>query len=73
MSVDDVLLQLIREQQQQLPFALQVDDLQKLLPHGQTKIYQMLERGEIPGKKVAGRWFSPRDLFLAWFYGEEED
>ena len=50
----------------ELPYTLGVKDLVELLPHSDTKIYLMLEKGEIPGKKVGGKWVVQRTAFLTW-------
>ena len=35
--------------------------------------YSLLERGDIPGaKKLAGRWFIPREPFERWLAGSAE-
>lgn len=54
----------------ELPFTLSINNLIELLPYGKTKIYELLNNGTIPAKKVDGRWIIPRDKFLAWFYGD---
>ncbi|TDX59011.1 helix-turn-helix domain-containing protein [Orenia marismortui] len=64
----DIIKELITKSYNSLPFSLRVNDLKELLPHGETKIYQMLETGEIPAKKLGGRWIVPRDSFLSWYY-----
>lgn len=66
----EVLKELIKEAQCNLPFSLSTKDLIKLLPHGETKIYQMLEQGVIPAKKIGGKWIVSRDKFLVWYYCE---
>ncbi|MCK8823992.1 helix-turn-helix domain-containing protein [Fuchsiella alkaliacetigena] len=63
---------LIEKSRQEFPFSLKVKDLKRLLPHGETKIYEMLEREVIPAKKIGGRWVVSRDRFLAWYYGSGE-
>ncbi|PUU86327.1 MAG: hypothetical protein CI948_2868, partial [Halanaerobium sp.] len=65
-----LLKQLALKTQKELPFNLSVDDLEKLLPYGLTRIYELLNAGLIPSKKFEGRWIIPRDKFLAWFYGD---
>lgn len=66
----EIIIEIIRENQEQLPFALTPKDLyqRELLPFGLTKIYEMLERGEIPANKISGKWIIPRDQFLLWIY-----
>ncbi|MFW5795380.1 MAG: helix-turn-helix domain-containing protein [Bacillota bacterium] len=61
---------LASKSQKKLPFTLSINNLRELLPYGKTKIYELLNAGTIPAKKVEGRWIIPRDKFLAWFYGD---
>jgi len=61
---------LIDKSRKELPFTLSPKDLIKLLPHGQTKIYEMLNRNIIPCKKIEGKWVIPRDKFLEWYYND---
>lgn len=70
-AVKEVLMEIIKDEVDELPYALGVADLKKLLPHSDTKIYLMLESGEIPGRKIGGKWIVQRSTFLAWFYGIE--
>lgn len=58
---------------EQIPFSLGVSDLKELLPLSDSKIYMMLESGEIPARKIGGKWTVSRPEFLAWFFGSEED
>ncbi|MFW6009129.1 MAG: helix-turn-helix domain-containing protein [archaeon] len=71
-KMEKVMLTLISKSQKNLPFSLEVKDLCKLLPHSSTKIYLMLESGELPGRKLGGKWVISRDQFLAWYYGVNE-
>jgi len=57
----------------QIPFALGVKHLKKLLPLSDSKIYMMLEAGELPARKIGGKWVVSRSEFLAWFYESEVD
>lgn len=67
------LKKIIIEKQKELPFSLSTNDLNNLLPHGKTKIYEMLNKKIIPSKKVGGKWIIPRDLFLYWYYTSYEN
>lgn len=71
LTTKEVLKDLIKEEKNELPYALGVADLKNLLPHSDTKIYLMLESGEIPGRKIGGKWVVQRSAFLAWFHGVE--
>lgn len=68
LEIKEVLLQLIRETRQELPFALKTSHLKKFFGFGNEKLYELLGK-EIPAKKIGGEWRIPRDPFLAWFYG----
>jgi len=68
LAIKEVLLELIKETREDLPFSLTPKHVEKLLPVSSTKVYKLLERGEIPGKKIDGKWAIQRDLFLAWYY-----
>ncbi|MFW6029886.1 MAG: helix-turn-helix domain-containing protein [Halanaerobiales bacterium] len=70
-SAKEVLMELIKDEVNDLPFSLGVADLKKILPHSDTKIYLMLESGELPGRKMGGKWVVQRSAFLAWFHGAE--
>lgn len=78
LSSIDILKEQIAITREELPFLLTVDDLLKILPHGKTKINEMLRRYDypeakpdetIPNRKIGGRRVVPRDWFLAWLYG----
>ena len=53
-DVKEVLLQVVENERKELPFSLTVKDLQELLPLSDTRIYNLLISGEIPGKKIGG-------------------
>ncbi len=77
MNTADILKEEIKKTRNQLPFSLKVKDLAKLMNISEKTVYLRLERGEIPGSnKLMGHWRVPRDLFLAWWFGnkiEEDD
>ncbi|MCG8514518.1 MAG: helix-turn-helix domain-containing protein [Halanaerobiales bacterium] len=72
-TVKEVLLELIKDNRNNLPFALGVKDLMRLIPFSQNQIYLMLDTKQIPGKKIGGKWVIQRDAFLAWYYGVYQD
>ena len=56
-----------------IPQALDPKDIVEIMPIGETKVYELLRRGRMPGHKVDGKWIIPKTLFLQWFYfGEFE-
>lgn len=69
----EILQQTIENARKELPFTLQVKDLLKILPFSDTRIYEMLNQGKIPGKKIDGKWVIPTTSFLAWLHGVEKD
>lgn len=82
-SVDslEILKEQIAKTREELPFTLTINDLVELLPHGKSKISEMLRRYEypendisdvIPNQKLGGRRVIPRAWFLAWLYGEAD-
>ncbi|MFW6015649.1 MAG: helix-turn-helix domain-containing protein [bacterium] len=71
--VERILVHLVSNAQDKLPFALRVKDLDEMLPISATQIYLMLSSGEIPAKKLGGKWIIPRDIFLTWLYGNGVD
>lgn len=58
---------------QELPMNLSVESIIGITGFGQTKVYQLINSGTIPGaKKVMGSWIIPRESFLEWFYSAED-
>lgn len=57
----------------QIPFSFGVKELKEFLPLSDSKIYMMLEAGEIPARKLGGKWVVSKGDFLAWFYESRED
>ncbi|MFW5891313.1 MAG: helix-turn-helix domain-containing protein [bacterium] len=72
-KLEEILWKLIEQERDQLPYTLGVKELVEILPHSKTKIYLMLEDGELPGKKLGGKWLVPRTHFLAWLAAVEID
>ena len=72
-KAEEIMWKLIEEERDKLPYTLGVKDLDELLPHSKTKIYLMLESGELPGKKLGGKWLISRIHFLAWLAAAEID
>jgi len=62
--------ELKKKSRKDLPFTLSPSNLIEILPYGKTKIYELLNRGIIPAKKIEGKWIISRDKFLAWFYSD---
>jgi hypothetical protein len=72
--IDNNLMQtLALKSRKDLAFCLSINDLVSILPYGKTKIYELLNCGKIPAKKIEGKWIIPRDKFLAWFYSSPEE
>jgi len=65
LTAREVLTELVRENQQKLPFSLKVKDIVRLTNTSETTVYEALTSGKIPGaRKIMGVWRVPRDIFL---------
>ena len=58
----------VEQSLKELDFTLTAADLIDKLRLSRTKIYSMLEEGEIPAKKIGNRWHIPRNKFISWLY-----
>ncbi len=47
-----------------------VEEVAVILGLGRSSAYGMVRRGEIPAKRMGGRWLIPRQRFHAWLDGE---
>ncbi len=81
-TIKEVLKENISTTREELDFSLTPKDLEELLPHGKTKINEMLRKYDydnpnipitekIPNKKIGGKRVIPREWFLAWYYGQD--
>ena len=51
----------------ELPVILQPKDIINLGIFGETKVYEILQKGKIPqAKKIEGRWIIPKRGFIEW-------
>ncbi|HNX29720.1 MAG TPA: helix-turn-helix domain-containing protein [Syntrophomonadaceae bacterium] len=48
------------------PFVLRPQDVMQITGIGKNKILDLLQSGEIPAKRVRGRWLISRDSLLNW-------
>lgn len=82
LATREVLKEDINSTRNELKFSLTPKDLQQLLPHGRTKINEMLRKYDydnpdipltekIPNRKIGGKRVIPRAWFLAWYYGQD--
>jgi excisionase family DNA binding protein len=46
-----------------------VEEVARFLGIGRSGAYEMVRRGEIPAKRMGGRWLIPRQRFHAWLDG----
>ena len=60
----------VEQSLKELDFTLTAADLIDKLRLSRTKIYEMLETGEIPAKKLGGRWHIPKAKFISWLYSD---
>lgn len=74
LSSEDILRDEIQKTREELPFSLTIDILAELMDMSHRKLYEAASNGNIPGiKKIMGQWRVPRDTFLSWWYGEDQD
>ena len=55
-----------------LPDLVLVADLAKHLGLSRHVVRTLLKRGELPGRKIGGRWVVPRPALLAWLSMPEQ-
>jgi len=48
------------------PAVLALPELQRVLPFGKNKLLSMAQEGELPAKKIRGRWLISKDSLLNW-------
>lgn len=49
---------------------LTVEELAAYLKMSRTKLYQMAQKGELPGAKIGTQWRFNRDLIDKWLNGK---
>lgn len=52
---------------QNLDLIWEVDEIAKLIGRTPRQTFHMLNKGELPAKKVGGRWVAERNKLLAFF------
>lgn len=52
------------------PAIMTLRDVQTVSPFGRNKLLEMANTGEIPVRRIRGRWVINRDVFIAWLKGE---
>jgi len=48
------------------PFVLYVSHVMAITGMGKNKTLDLLQTGELPAKRVRGRWLINRDAFITW-------
>lgn len=48
------------------PFVLTVAQIMAITGVGKNKILSLVQTGELPAKRVRGRWLINRESFMAW-------
>lgn len=48
----------------------EVADIAKLIGRTERQTFHMLNKGELPAKKVGGRWVAERSKLIAFFMGD---
>lgn len=73
LAAKEVLVEMIKAEQQKYPMSLKVKDIIPLLNCSQTQAYEALNACKIPGaKKIEGLgWRINRDIFFTWLYSNE--
>jgi hypothetical protein len=54
------------------PEVLDVQATARMLGISTHAVYNLFKKGELPGRKVARRWLTTRDLVLGWLKGASE-
>jgi Helix-turn-helix domain len=54
------------------PEILDVQATARLLGISTHAVYALFKKGELPGRKVAHRWLTTRDMVLGWLKGASE-
>ena len=54
------------------PDILDVHATARMLGISTHAVYALLKKGELPGRKVARRWLTTRELVLGWLKGASE-
>jgi excisionase family DNA binding protein len=54
------------------PEILDVQATAQLLGISTHAVYALLNKGELPGRKVARRWLTTRDMVMGWLKGASE-
>ncbi len=49
---------------EQYPDILQVEDICKILKIGKNTAYKLLQNGEIPNRKIAGKYIVPKTAII---------
>ncbi|MGO7279400.1 DNA-binding protein [Rhizobium ruizarguesonis] len=53
-----------------LDLVWEVDEIAKLIGRNHRQTNHMLAKGQLPAKKVGGRWVAERSKLIAFFMGE---
>ena len=48
------------------PVIMTIRDIQAISPMGRIKLLEMAQTGELPARRVRGRWMITRDVFIEW-------
>ncbi len=51
----------------QIDLIWEVSEIAKLIGRSERQTFHMLNKGELPAKKVGGRWVAERNKLLAFF------
>ncbi len=55
------------DRSQTLDLIWEVSDIAKIIGRSERQTFHMLNKGELPAKKVGGRWVAERNALIAFF------
>jgi hypothetical protein len=75
LTAREILETKINETADKYPPALKTKHLLEIMNCYKAELYPLLNNGQIPAaKKIPGLgWRIPRDVFLSWWYGNEQE
>lgn len=62
-----------RSKPESWPYILHPIQIQQIADMGKNKTLELLNSGELPAKRVRGRWLINRDSFLKWLNSDCHD
>ena len=72
-AIKETLKECIQESREQYPETLKVKDIAEITRLHEQSVYELLNQGQLPGAKKIMGWRVPRDPFLLWWFGGENN